>query len=47
MERLKRRVYNDRWSAVKDEVREKEREERTLCLYECLRAAGLQQHYAR
>ena len=47
MERLKRHVCHLQggWSEVKEKEREKE--EMTLCLYECLKAAGLQRHYAR
>ncbi|XP_070689493.1 kinesin-like protein KIF24 [Pempheris klunzingeri] len=41
MEKLK----HVRWSEVKEKRREKEGEEMTL--YECLRAVGLQRHYAR
>lgn len=49
MERLKRHVCHSqaRWSEGKEKKREKEGEEMTLCLYECLRAVGLQRHYAR
>lgn len=49
MERLKRHVCHSqgRWSEVKENEREKEEEEMTLCLYECLKAVGLQRHYAR
>lgn len=47
MERLKRHVCHlqGRWSEVKEKERAKEK--MTLCLYECLKAAGLQRHYAR
>ncbi|XP_035515045.1 uncharacterized protein LOC118326203 isoform X2 [Morone saxatilis] len=38
-------VNQGRWSEV--EEKEEEEEEMTLCLYECLRAVGLQGHYAR
>ncbi|KAL7391679.1 hypothetical protein ABVT39_012883 [Epinephelus coioides] len=49
MERLKRHVCHSqgRWSEVREKEREKEGEEMSLCLYECLKAVGLQCHYAR
>ncbi|XP_035495202.1 uncharacterized protein LOC118313666 isoform X1 [Scophthalmus maximus] len=49
MERLNRRVCHSqgRLSEDKEKQRKKEGEEMTLCLNECLRAVGLQHHYAR
>lgn len=48
MERLKQCNHSqDKWSEVTEKSRDKKEEEMTLYLYECLRAVGLQRHYAR
>ncbi|KAG8011986.1 Ubiquitin-associated protein 2 [Nibea albiflora] len=47
MERLKRYVCHSQGKRRERKEREREEEEMALCLYECLRAVGLQRHYAR
>ncbi|XP_065807579.1 kinesin-like protein KIF24 isoform X2 [Labrus bergylta] len=49
MEKLKQTICHSqgRWRKLKEKEREKEEEEMSFCLQECLRAVGLQHHYAR
>ncbi|KAL3062881.1 hypothetical protein OYC64_002637 [Pagothenia borchgrevinki] len=47
MEKLKRYVYRPQGKWREEKEKEKKGEEMSLSLYECLRAVGLQRHYAR